>query len=933
MHVFPQGLDNSLLVAVFAGVLVRFFFTETLGWVFSGLVVPGYLAAVLSVRPSAAAVILAEALVTFALVRGVSWLLGASRLGTPVFGRERFVWLVVCSVAVRLVFEALLAPVVSGWALAAQWDPTDGFGFYGIGLVLVPLMANALWKPGLRAGAAQLTVVTLLSFWLIKLVATGTNYSISRLALSFEGVALDFAASPKAYLLLLGGLVLAARASLRFGWDTSGVLIPGLLTLGAFSPLRLVGALAEALLLAALAGLAVRLPGLRRWNIEGPRRVIFVFTLGFLVKFIGCWVAQALSWHLDEGTWGLGYLLPSLLATRMWQRKDSFVVLLPALVLPAAAFAMASTLGFGLKQLPEPDVDVSTAADQPPAACAEDTRWSSWALRASLLTPAPAGRGAPYVREGDVRRFGALLESLKRRAGRPCAAMLDERRQAAVLGLRVDRALDASGGAWSVVSEVGDDPARVRGFGVVLIADAAQPGRLVLGALELAPEWGWPERLEPLALGARAQAVVLLAHARGRTSPPELWRTAVSALGGAGLLVREGAPSRLGSLAPPWLRNQLEPLLGPLEKGTQEQGADLLTLDPAALARLNPARPPSPPVDLWSERAPPPRGALIDDALSGVALRRWLSAPDAVSALADALALGTAALRDTHGRWLFSASGDEAALAQFDPHQQPGLVEVGASDRRLIALGETLRRRLGLQWLLVAPAAAGPSPFARAVREEGLVNGGWVLTVRSAKGKPVLSCIEPAGREDECAAVERLAAQAGVVATREPAFSPAAPQAPSRASAIARSTGAVEVGLWVSAEALPGPSLLTAPELALFQRAGFTERRVSIEEALLAHCPREEGRQALDWRPLELFRQTHQASQLEQLRAGLARSGCAPELWVDHSEGLAFAACAGPHSVSLETLGEGRGRATARCLTDELGIALDQRPAHLEVQP
>ena len=40
-----------------------------------------------------------------------------------------------------------------------------------------------------------------------------------------------------------------ARANLRFGWDTSGVAIPGLLCLGWFAPVRLLSTVCEALLI------------------------------------------------------------------------------------------------------------------------------------------------------------------------------------------------------------------------------------------------------------------------------------------------------------------------------------------------------------------------------------------------------------------------------------------------------------------------------------------------------------------------------------------------------------------------------------------------------------------------------------------------------------------------------------------------------------
>ena len=57
MHLFPEsGFDRSAATPVFAGVLVSWFFTETFGWVFAGLVVPGYLATLFLLEPRSAMV-------------------------------------------------------------------------------------------------------------------------------------------------------------------------------------------------------------------------------------------------------------------------------------------------------------------------------------------------------------------------------------------------------------------------------------------------------------------------------------------------------------------------------------------------------------------------------------------------------------------------------------------------------------------------------------------------------------------------------------------------------------------------------------------------------------------------------------------------------------------------------------------------------------
>ena len=94
----PGGLDQSIVLAVLVGVWVTLLFTETLGWVFVGLVVPGYLASVRVVQPGTAAIIVAEALATFWLARARAHGLAPTRVWQLFFGRDRFFLIVVTRV-------------------------------------------------------------------------------------------------------------------------------------------------------------------------------------------------------------------------------------------------------------------------------------------------------------------------------------------------------------------------------------------------------------------------------------------------------------------------------------------------------------------------------------------------------------------------------------------------------------------------------------------------------------------------------------------------------------------------------------------------------------------------------------------------------------------------------------------------------------------
>src|SRR5882672_6413354 len=155
MHLFPEsGFDQSATTPVFLGVIVSWLFTETFGWVFAGLVVPGYLATLFLLDPRSAAIDVAEGVVTYAIARLLGEHLSHTGLTSRVFGRERFLLIVVVSILVRLGVEGLALPY---FLPHASWA-------YSIGLVVVPLAANACWKTGLPRGVVQTGVPAIIVY-------------------------------------------------------------------------------------------------------------------------------------------------------------------------------------------------------------------------------------------------------------------------------------------------------------------------------------------------------------------------------------------------------------------------------------------------------------------------------------------------------------------------------------------------------------------------------------------------------------------------------------------------------------------------------------------------------------------------------------------------------------------------------------------------
>ncbi len=347
----PGGLDQSIVLAVLVGVWVALLFTETLGWVFVGLVVPGYLASVLVVQPTTAAVIVAEAVLTYFIARALAYALSPTGVWAPFFGRDRFFLIVIASVLVRQHDQLWLLPALSS-LLEGQFDlalpPVREF--YSIGLVLVPLTANLLWKPGAVRGLGQLAVVTGLTYLVLSgVLLEYTNLSLSSFELLYEDTALDFLGNAKSYVLLLTTAAVAARFNLRYGWDFGGILVPALLGLLWFTPTELAITVGEALVLWMATLGVLRFTPLGRWNLEGPRKIALVFTLSVVLKWLlSLGVGDRLVGLRPRDLFGFGYLLSSLLALRMLQRKSARKVLLPTLATALAGWLLGSLLGFGL---------------------------------------------------------------------------------------------------------------------------------------------------------------------------------------------------------------------------------------------------------------------------------------------------------------------------------------------------------------------------------------------------------------------------------------------------------------------------------------------------------------------------------------------------------------------------------------------------------
>lgn len=351
LPIFPEGgLTSSVITTVWVGVFVLAFFNLRFGWVLSGLVVPGYIVPLLILRPMAAGVIVVEAVITYLIVVWFSERFARGRFNA-LFGRDRFMGLVLASIAVRASFDGYLLPLVADWLeLHANLQFDWHSNLQSFGLVVISLMANQFWKPGLARGLFSAAVVIGITFLIVRYgLMEFTNFRLSGVSYVYEGLASSILASPKAYIILVLTAFIASQMNVRYGWDFSGILIPALIALQWYQPAKVLSSFVEAAVIYFLARAVIRLPWFAAMTIEGARKLVIFFNVSFAYKLL---LGHGLNLlDLDVKTtdfYGFGYLLSTLLAIKAYD-KDIFPrVMRSTLEVSVAGAAAGNLVGFVL---------------------------------------------------------------------------------------------------------------------------------------------------------------------------------------------------------------------------------------------------------------------------------------------------------------------------------------------------------------------------------------------------------------------------------------------------------------------------------------------------------------------------------------------------------------------------------------------------------
>ncbi|HVK94022.1 MAG TPA: poly-gamma-glutamate biosynthesis protein PgsC/CapC, partial [Noviherbaspirillum sp.] len=365
--IFPEGaLSASVIVTVWVGISVVALTNLRLGWVLSGLVIPGYMVPLLIVKPASAAVVFAEGVITY----GIVWLYSeySTRFtGTSnFFGRDRFFALVLVSVGVRIVNDGFLLPALGGWLLQ-NYDYAFDYRshLHSFGLIIVALIANNFWKSGVLRGAWPMAVQVGITWLIVRYVLMEfTNFNMGSLAFMYEDNASSFLAAPKAYIVLLVTAFIASRLNLFYGWDFSGILIPSLLALQWFEPYKIVTTFVEAIVILVIADLVLRAPVFRNITMEGARKLLLFFNVSFVYKYLLSWALIVWMPELKVSDWfGFGYLLATLIALKIHDKGIFARMTRATLQTSFTGVAVATVIGFALVLLPDPSWE-ATAADR-----------------------------------------------------------------------------------------------------------------------------------------------------------------------------------------------------------------------------------------------------------------------------------------------------------------------------------------------------------------------------------------------------------------------------------------------------------------------------------------------------------------------------------------------------------------------------------------
>lgn len=348
----PQGgLAISVASTVWVGAIVVCVLNLRLGWSLAGLVIPGFLAPLIIMKPVVAIIDVVQGILAYMLVKFLTDYGTRLKKWDSFFGRERFFALIISSVLVRLIFDGLifkgLAHVLQN-KYNYQFNYQDNLNSYG--LIIVALIANQFWKEGIARQIIPFVITTMLTCLVVRYgLMEFTNFRLSQIDALYANVDEIFASTPKVYIIILITTLIATRMSLGYGWDYGGILIAGLIALQWYSPMRIMMTMCEALVIYGICSVLLKTRFFEQRNIVHARKVLLFFNIAFLYRILlGDFVMSFLPEQRVIEYYGFGYLLSTLIALKMHENNSAIRVGAMVLYTSLVGFIAGSVIAFCL---------------------------------------------------------------------------------------------------------------------------------------------------------------------------------------------------------------------------------------------------------------------------------------------------------------------------------------------------------------------------------------------------------------------------------------------------------------------------------------------------------------------------------------------------------------------------------------------------------
>ncbi|MGB7346940.1 MAG: poly-gamma-glutamate biosynthesis protein PgsC/CapC, partial [Pirellulaceae bacterium] len=281
---------------------------------------------------------------------------------------DRFFVILLVSVIVRGVLDGFVLP----WAGQIAVDDY-GINFdyrnnlHSFGLIVVALIANYFWKPGIVRGLPPLATCVAITYVAIQFVLVPyTNFNVGNFHLLYDDLTTSLMASPKAYIIVLTTAYVASWMNLRYAWDFNGILIPALLGLLWHDPAKILVSGAECAMLCVVGSYMMRMSIFRKMTIQGSRKILFFFTVCFVYRLLACHLlARFLPNVNPTDAFGFGYLLSTLMAIKINDKQKAVAMFFGTAKVSMLGAVIGSLIGFAFFCGPRIDFSMATATTMP----------------------------------------------------------------------------------------------------------------------------------------------------------------------------------------------------------------------------------------------------------------------------------------------------------------------------------------------------------------------------------------------------------------------------------------------------------------------------------------------------------------------------------------------------------------------------------------